>query len=52
MKADQWIDERDLDFCVLVWVFWWGLGSGKKERGSGFYMDICDIGRWLGLWFK
>ena len=32
MKADQWMDERDLDFCVLVWVFWWGLGSGKKER--------------------
>jgi hypothetical protein len=29
MKGDQWMDERDLDFCVLVWVFWWGLGLGK-----------------------
>jgi hypothetical protein len=48
MKADQWVDERYLDFCVLVWVF----GLGKERKGSGFYMDICDIGRWLGLWFK
>jgi hypothetical protein len=38
MKADPWVDERDLEFCVLVWVFGWGLGSGKKERVRVF---IC-----------
>jgi hypothetical protein len=33
MKADQWVDERDLDFCV-----WFGCLGGvwARERKKGF----------------